>query len=127
MHLITVNHQVTDGRFGVGTVYRNAKRVGATTRSIPSIERLFNVMDVVLQQFYMRPRAHNADAQWSKPAVRGAVVTNFKAFDPDVTLVMNREYGASAIWNKMPGVKDGRLAGVAAKGNVSIGRVAGCL
>ncbi len=55
------------------------------------------MMDVVLQQFYMGAGTHNTDAQWSEPMFGGAVVANFKAFDPNVTLVVNRQYAASAI------------------------------
>src|ERR1017187_4934967 len=127
MHLIAVNNQFTDRSLGVGTVYRNAKPVAASSRSITPIKSLLNMMDVVLQQFYMGADPHNTYAQWSQPMFGCAVVANFKAFDSDVTLVMNGQYGASAIRSKMFCVEDGRLAGIASKNNVSISRVAGCL
>src|SRR5277367_629681 len=112
MYFIAVNNQFADGGVGIGTIDSNAKPVGAVSRSITPIKCLLNMMDVVLQQFYMGAGAHNTDAQRSEPAVGGAVVANFKAFDPDVTLVMNSHYGASAIGNKMLRVEHGGLAGI---------------
>ena len=53
MHLIAVDDQVSDRRLGVGTVYSDAKRVAALPRSIPPLKILLNVMNIVLQQFYM--------------------------------------------------------------------------
>src|ERR1700688_4040157 len=127
MHLITVNHQFADRSFGVGTVYSNAKPVAASSWSITTIKVLLDVMDVVLQQFYMGAGSQNTYAQGSQPMFGGTEVTNFKAFDSDVTLVMNGQHAASAIRSKMLCVENGRLAGKASKSNVSIGRVAGCL
>ena len=75
----------------------------------------------------MGTSAHNTDAQWSELTVSRPVVANLKAFDPDVTLVMNRQYGAPAVGRKMLGVEDGCLAGIASKSDVPIRRVAGCL
>src|ERR1700722_9891398 len=57
----------------------------------------------------------------------GAVVANFEAFNPNVTLVVNRQYRASTIGNKTLCVEDGPLSGIASKSNVSIRRVAGCV
>src|SRR5579863_3782671 len=57
----------------------------------------------------------------------GVVVANFKAFDSNVTLVMNGQYAASAIRNNVLCVEDGRLAGIASKSNISVSRIAGCL
>src|ERR1700730_785590 len=70
---------------------------------------------------------HHAYAQWSQPMFGGAEVSNFKALDSNVTLVMNGQYAASAIRNNMLRVEDGCLAGIASKSNVSISRVARCL
>ena len=92
MHLIAVNDQVSDRGLGVGTVHSNAKPVAAASRSIAAVKSLLNMMDVVLQQFYMGAGSHNAYTQWSEPMFGGAEVTNFKALDSDVTLVVNREY-----------------------------------
>src|SRR5580700_6160524 len=127
MHFIAVNHQFTDRSPGVCTVHSYTKPVRAVPRSITPIKRLLNMMDVVLQQFYMGAGTHNTDAQRSEPAFGGAVVANFKALDPNVTLVMNRQYAASAIRNQMLCIEDGRLARIASKSNVSIRCVARCL
>src|SRR5580698_2576361 len=75
----------------------------------------------------MGASTYNTDAQGRELTVGGTVVSNFKAFDPDVTLIMNRQYGAPSIRSKMPCVEDGRLAGIASKSNVPISRVAGRL
>src|SRR5207248_5957472 len=47
MHLIAVNEQVRDRSLGVGTVYRDAKGVGALSGSIPAFKILLNVVDVI--------------------------------------------------------------------------------
>ena len=127
MHFIAVYDQFTDRSLRVGTVYSNAKPVGTVSRSITPVKGLLNMMNVVLQQFYMGAGTHNTDAQRSEPAFSGAVVANFKALDPNVTLVMNRQYAASAIRNQMLCIEDGRLARIASKSNVSIRCVARCL
>ena len=44
---------------------------------------------------------HNTYAQWSQPMFGGAEVANFKAFDSNVTLVMNGQYAASATRSEM--------------------------
>ena len=109
----------------VGAVYSNAKLLALC----PTIS-LLNVSqyaDVVLQQFYMGASTHNIDAQWSELMFGGAVVANFKAFDPNVILVMNSQYAASAIRSKTLCVEDGLFSGIASKSNVSIRRVAGCV
>src|ERR1700733_13916439 len=113
MHFVAVYHQLTNRSFGVGTVYGNAKSIGAVSRSITPIKRLLNMVDIVLQQFNMGAGAHNTDAQRSEPAFGGVVVSNFKAFDPDVTLIMNRQDATSALRNQMLCVEDCRLAGIA--------------
>ena len=56
----------------------------------------------------------------------GAIVANFETFDSDVILVMNGQYRASARRSDVHRVEDGRLAGIASKSYVSIGRIAGC-
>jgi hypothetical protein len=89
MHLIAVNHQLTDRSLGVGTVYGNAKPVGAMSRTITSIKSLLNMMNVVFQQLYVGAASHNAYAQRSEPMFGGAVVPNFKALDSHVALVVN--------------------------------------
>src|ERR1017187_8487956 len=48
MHLIPVNDQFTDRSLGVGTVYSNAKPVGAASGSIAARKGLLNMMDIVL-------------------------------------------------------------------------------
>jgi hypothetical protein len=68
----------------------------------------------------MGASTHNTDAQWSELMFGGAVVANFKAFDPNVTLVMNSQYGAPAIGSKMLCAEDGGLAVIASKSNVPI-------
>jgi len=95
MHLIAVNDQVSDRSFGVGTVYGNAKPVATSSRSITAFKILLNVMDVVLQQFYMRAGPDNVYTQRGEPMFGSAVVADFKAFDPYVTLIVNRKYAAS--------------------------------
>src|SRR5579863_261608 len=127
MHLIAVDHQLTDWSLGVGTVYSNAKPVGTVSRTITSVKSLLNMMDIVLQQFNMGAGAHDAYAQWSEAMLGGAEIANFKSFDPHVTLVMNGQYAASAVRNNMPCVEDGRLARITSKRNVSIRRIARCL
>ena len=96
MHLIAVNNQFTDRSLGVGTVNGNAKPVAASSRSITPVKSLLNMMDVVLQQFYMGAGPHNTDAQWSQPMLGGAEVADFKTLDPYVTLVLNRKNAASS-------------------------------
>src|SRR5258708_334516 len=113
MHLIAVNDQVSDGRLGVGTVYGNAKPVTAASRGIAAWKIVLNVMDVVFQQFYMRAGPRNAYAQRCEPMFGGAKVTNFKALDSHVTLVMNGENPASAGGSEMPCVQGRRLARIA--------------
>ena len=61
MHFVAVYDQFTDRSLGVGTVYSNAKRVGSVSRTIAPVKRLLNMMDVVLQQFYMGASTHNTD------------------------------------------------------------------
>ncbi len=53
MHLIAVNDQVRDRSLGIGAVNGNAKSVVAVSGSITAIKSLLNMMDVVLQQFYV--------------------------------------------------------------------------
>ena len=55
MHLIAVNHQVTDRSLCVGTVYSYAKSVGSSSGTITALKSLLNMMDVVLQQFEVGP------------------------------------------------------------------------
>lgn len=127
MHFVAVYEQLTDRGLCVGTVDSNAKPVGAVSGSITPVKRLLNMMDVVLQQVYMGTSAHNTDAQWSELMFGGAVVADLEAFDPNVALVVNSQYGAPAIGSKMLCVEDGCLAGIASNRNVPISRVAGCL
>src|SRR5579872_702930 len=127
MHLVAVNHQLTDRNLGVGTVYGNAKRVAASSRSITAAEILFNMMNIVFQQFYMGAGPHYADAQWSEPVLGGTVVPNFNAFDSHVTPVVNGEYAASAIGSNMLCIQHRCLSGIASESNEAISRVAGCL
>src|SRR6266576_5091644 len=127
MHLIAVDDQVRYRSLGVGTINSDAKPVTALSRSITPLKILFNVMDIVLQQFYMGAGPDNVYAQWDKPIVGSAVVTNFKAFDPDVTLVVNRKYAASLRGSDMHCLQHRRFARIASKSNESIGRVAGCV
>ena len=101
---VAVNYQLTDGSGGVGAVYGDAEPVTASPWSITALKILFNVMDVVMEQFYMRAGAHNADPQGSEPMFRGAVVANFKSLDSHVTLVVNGKHTASSLGNQMHGV-----------------------
>src|SRR6202167_1812392 len=71
MDLVAVNYQFTDRSFSVGAVDGDAKSAAASPRSITSLKILLNVMDVVVQQLYMRAGACDADAQGSEPMFRG--------------------------------------------------------
>src|SRR4029077_18686664 len=97
------------------------------SRTITSVKSLLNMMDVVLQQFYMGAGSNDAYAQWSQPMFGCVEVSNFKAFDPDIALVLDREYGASSWGSEMLCVQDSRFSGIASKSNVSVSRVAGSL
>src|SRR5207245_9490847 len=96
LDLVPVHNQSTDRLLCVGTVNGNAKPVAASSRSITPVKSLLNMMDVVLQQFYMGAGPHNTDAQWSQPMLGGAEVADFKTLDPYVTLVLNRKNAASS-------------------------------
>jgi len=48
MHLIAIDYQFTDRSLGVGAVYRDAKPVAASPRSITPFKSLLYMMDVVL-------------------------------------------------------------------------------
>src|SRR5664279_123477 len=110
MHLIAVDDQVSDRRLGVGTVNRNAKPVAALSRSITPLKSLLNMMNIVLQQFYVGAGPDNIDTQRGEPMFSGAVVANFKTLDSHVTLVVNRKYAASVIGSEMFRLQDRRLA-----------------
>src|SRR5258708_26554346 len=127
MHLIAVNDQVSDGSLGVGTVYRNAKPVAAASRCITAWKIVLDVMNVILQKFYMGAGSGTAVAKRGEPMFGGAEVANFKAFDSHVTLVMNGENAASAGGSEMPCVQGRRLARIASESNVPIARVARCV
>ena len=127
MHLVAINDQVSDRRLGVGTVDGNAKSIPAASRSIAAFKRLLNIVDVVLQQLYMRASPHHAYTQWSEPMFGGPEIANFKTLDPYVAPALYRKYRASPCGSKMPCVEHGRFAGIASKSNEPIGRVAGRL
>jgi len=125
MHLIAVDGQVGDRTLGVGTIHSDAKPVAASSRSIAAIKILLDVMDVVSQKFYVGAGAGDAYPQWSEPMFGGAVVPNFKALDSHVTLIVNRQYAASAVGGETSCVQDRRLSWIASESNISITRVAG--
>src|SRR2546430_17426509 len=110
MHLIAVNDQVSDGSLGVGTVYSNAKPVAASSRKIAAVESLLNVMDVVLQEFYMGAGSHDAYTQWGEAMLSGAEVANFETLDPYVTLVVNSKYTLSSRRGEVRCIEDRRVA-----------------
>src|SRR5580658_7949767 len=125
MHLVTVNDQIGDRGLGVSTVDSNAKPVASAARTIAALKIVLNVMDVVPQQFYMGARSRHADSQRSEPMFGGSEVTNFKALDPYITLVVNGENALSAGGSEMRCVEDGRFARIASKSDESIARIAG--
>src|SRR5277367_5120433 len=127
MHLVTVNDQIGDWGLGVRTVYSNAKPIAAAAWTIAALKIVLDVMDIVLQQFYMGARSHHADTQGSQPMFGSAEVANFKPLDPHVTLVVNGEYALSAGGSEMRRVEDCRLAWITPKGDESVARVAGCV
>ena len=47
------------------------------SRTITSVKSLLNMMDVVLQQFYMGAGSNDAYAQWSQPMFGCVEVSNF--------------------------------------------------
>src|SRR5262245_15870169 len=125
MHLIAVNDQVSDWGLSVGSIHSNAKPIAASSRSIAAVKSLLNVMDVVLQQLYVRAESDDAYAQRREPVFGGAEVANFKTLDPYVTLVVNGKYTLSSRRGEVCGVEDGRFAWIASEGNESVTRVAG--
>jgi len=96
MHFVAVDDQVSDRRFGVGTVYGNAKAVAALSGSIAAFKIVLNVMDVVLQKLDMGAGTDYVDAQRGEAMFGGTEVANLKALDPHITFVLNREYAGSA-------------------------------
>ena len=84
------------------------------------------MMNVVLQQFDMGAGTHNAYAQRNQSMFGGPVVANFKALDPYVTFVLNREYALPFGGHEMSCVQNCRLTCIASKSNKPIRRVAGC-
>ena len=106
MHLIAVNDQVSDRSLGVGTVYSNAKRVAALSRSITPLKILLNMMNIVLQQFYMGAGPTYVYAQRSDPMFGGAEVANLKTLDSHITLVVNAKDAASVIRSEMLCLQD---------------------
>src|SRR6185437_13965725 len=109
---VAVDDQIGDWCLCVGTVNGNAKSVVAVSGSIAAVESLLDVMDVVLQQFDVGTRSHNADTQWAEAMNGGAEVTNFEALDSDVTLIVNREDCLSSGRREMGCIKDRRFAGI---------------
>jgi hypothetical protein len=77
VHLVAVDDQVSNRSLGVRTVYGNAKSVPTSSGGIAAVKSLFNVMDVVLQKFYMG--SDNIYAQWRQPVFGRAIVPNFKS------------------------------------------------
>jgi hypothetical protein len=93
MHLITVNHQISDRSLGVGTVHGNTKSVATTSGGIAARKSLLYVMDVVLQKLYVRARPNDAYAQRRKAMFSSMKVTDFETLDPYVTLIVDGKDG----------------------------------
>src|ERR1035441_6949256 len=125
MDLIAVNDQVRDGSLGVGAVYCDAKSVAAPPRRIPALERLLNVMDIIVQQLDMGAGPCNANAQRTQPMFSRVEVANFKSCNPHVTPIVNGEHSLSSRRSETGGVEDRRFAGEALKSDKSIRRVSG--
>src|SRR5690348_1822319 len=102
MHLVAVNDQVCDRSLCVGTVYGDTKPVAATSGFIAARESLLNVMDVVLQQFDVRTRTTNVDAQGRKIMFGCVEVPNFEALNSHVTPVVNGDNALSSGRGEMP-------------------------
>ncbi len=127
MHLVAVNDQVRDGSFGVGAVHRNAKSVGAMSRTVAAFKSLLNVMHIIVQQFDMGAGPHNAYPQRRQAMFGGVEVANFKSFDPYITLIVNGQYGLPSGGSEMRCVEHRRFAWVASQSDESFTRVPGCV
>src|SRR5258707_1303772 len=120
MDFVSINDQVSDWGLGISAINGDAKSVVAVSRCIAAVKSLLNVMDVVLQQFYMGAGSHDAYTQWAEPMCGGAEGANFKSLDSHVALVVNREYCLSSSRREMCCIKNGRFPRRASKRNESI-------
>src|SRR5215469_7890280 len=127
MHLVAFNDQIRDRSSGIGTIDSDAKAVSSPSWSIAAVKSLLNVMDIISQQFYVGTGPDNADTQRYEVMLGSVKVADFKAHDPHVALVLNREYGASARGSEMCGVEDRGFARIASESDESIARAAGGL
>src|ERR1035441_4676307 len=127
MHLVAVNDQVSDRSLGVGTIHGNAKPVGTVSRSITPLKILLNVMDVVLQKFYMGASPDYVDTQRGELMFGGAEVANLKTLDSHITLVANGKYAVSFIGSEMRRLQDRCFVRIASKSDETNACVAGCV
>src|SRR6185437_6807824 len=91
MNFVAINDQIGDGSFGISAINGNAKSVAAAPGSIAALERLFNVMNIIFQQFDMRTRTDDVDAHRTKPMFRGVEVADLQPLDSHITLVLDGE------------------------------------
>src|SRR6476660_6270977 len=124
MHLIAVNDQVRDWGLGVGSIYSNPKPITASSGRIATFESLLDVMDIILQQFYVGSGAHNTYAQGREPMFRGVKVANFKTLNPQVTLIVNGDYPLPSRRGEARRIENRRFTRIASKGNESVACIA---
>ena len=127
MDFIAVDDQVGDGSLGVGAVDGDAESVAATAGGIATGEGIFDVMDVIFEEFDVGAGAGDADAQWSEAMLGSVKVANFEALDSDVTLVVDCENAASGGGREMRGVQDCGFAWIASEGDEAVAGISGCV
>src|SRR5580693_7171676 len=127
MHFVAVDDQVGDGSFRVGAVDRDAEPVAAAARGVTTGKGIFDVMDVVFEKFDVGAGSGNADAKWSGAMLGGVKVADFEALDSDVTLIVNRENAGPGVGCETSCVQNRRFSVIARDGDVSVGRISGCI
>src|SRR5690348_7808236 len=125
MYFVALDDEVGDGSLGVGAVDGDAKSVAAAPGLVPARKGLLNVVDVVLQKFYVRACSHHTYPQGCEPMLGSMKVADLETFDPYVTLIVEVEYGLSSRGREMICVEDRRFAGITSECDESITRVAG--
>ncbi len=113
------------GAFCIGAVDGDTESVAAAAGRIATGKSIFDVVDVIFQEFDVGAGTDNADAQRGEAMLGGMKVSNFETLDSDVTLVVNCENAGSGGGREMRGVQNCCFAWIASESDESVARISG--
>ena len=126
VNFVSVYDQIGDWTCGIGAIHGDAESIGSVAGAFSSGIGLLDIVDIVIPNLDMGTVAVDANACGNPSGIGGTIVANLKMLDFYVAHVSQRDHGAIAnLRSQTASIQHRRLSRLAAKCNVTLGRVPG--